>query len=82
MVQRSSGLIGIVLKLLGYRDQILQRFNAQLRPILRPILWLRNRDRNEQAGSLTMFDLIGDWKASTTMDRMTDDTERTAEQRV
>jgi len=42
-------------------------------------LWLRNRDRNEQAGSLTMFDLIGDWKASTTMDRMTDDTERTAE---
>jgi len=65
----------MVFKLLSYRDEIVQRFNAQLRPILRPILWLYNRNRNQQAGSIPMFDLIGDWKAAAPMNRTANDAE-------
>ena len=82
MAQRSSGLIGMIFKLLDDRDQILQRFNTELRPILRPILWLRNRDRNEQAGIISVFNLVRDRKAAAPMHQMADDTECAAEQRV
>jgi hypothetical protein len=75
-------LIGMIFKLLDYRDQILQRFNTELRPILRPILWLRHSHRDQQTGIISVFDLVRDRKAAAPPHRMADYTECAAEQRV
>jgi hypothetical protein len=75
-------LIGMIFKLLDYRDQILQRFNTELRPILRPILWLGNHHRDQQTGTISVFNLVRDRKAAAPMHQMADDTECAAEQRV
>ena len=70
----------MVFELLNQRGQIVKRLDAQLRSILRAVLWLGCSDRDQKAGFVPVFHLIRNRKAATTVHRTADHMERAAKQ--
>jgi len=57
----------------------MKRFNAELRAILDPVLWLGCRDRNQKTDAIPILHLVRDWKVAAALNR-SNDVERPAEQ--
>jgi hypothetical protein len=75
----SLGSIGI--ELLNGQGQIVKRLDAELRPILAPVLWLCRRHRHQKACAVAMLDLVADRHVTAAVHR-SNDPEHSTEQRM
>lgn len=73
-------MIAIVFNLLNQQGQIVERLDAQLRPILSCPLWLGCRDGNQKADAVPVLHFIRLWETAAAMTAPTDDAERLSEQ--